>query len=59
VLGVTSSEVPMNDNAPSSIPVLVAVAIMAILAAVVYLQSLGKTTIAGDSDLPPLASGRQ
>jgi hypothetical protein len=46
----------MNDNVPNGILIFGASVATAILA-VVLLQSLSKTTITGDADLPPLASG--
>jgi hypothetical protein len=46
----------MNNNAPNGILTLVAVTAAAILA-VVFLQSLGKTSVR-DGYMPPLASGR-
>jgi hypothetical protein len=47
----------MNNNAPNGILALVAVAAADILA-VVFLQTLGKTSVRDDYDMPPLGSGR-
>jgi hypothetical protein len=48
----------MNGNTSHGILIFATVVAIAILA-VVFLQSLGKTTISGDHDLPALASGQR
>jgi hypothetical protein len=46
----------MSNNAPKGISIVLGVAVAIAIVAVVFLQSLGKTTIRDDYDLPPVAS---
>jgi hypothetical protein len=38
---------------------IIILGVVAVIVAVVFLQYMGKTTITGDADLPPLASPRR
>ena len=46
----------MSANAPGSISVILATAVAMAILAVVFLHSLGKTTIKDSEDLPPVTS---
>ena len=48
----------MSANAPGSSVILAIASAMAILA-VVFLQSLGKTSVKDDDDLPPVTSPKR
>ena len=52
-------EVPMSNNAPNGISIALGVVVAMAIVAVVFLQSLGKTTIKDDYDLPAVASPRR
>jgi hypothetical protein len=48
----------MNNNAPNRILNVVAMVTIAIVA-VLFLQTLGKTTVKDDHDLPPVTSPKR
>jgi hypothetical protein len=49
----------MSANAPNSLSIVVGVAAAMAIVAVLLLQSLGKTTIRDDYDLPPVTSPKR
>jgi hypothetical protein len=49
----------MSANAPNSLTIVLGVAVAMAIVAFLLLQSLGKTTVSDDYDLPPVVSPKR